>query len=231
MARISDKEKKIAYTKFKKYMKLYGDKYTPNVRDFIKKNFLSDYFENFVENDIMDQVYSAVGVYDNTPNIYDTFIEEMQRNFDIDRRLVEVASGWYPALAEKVSVRQKCGSITIYEPSLLMDTHDKFKIIKEPLEESTIVTDADMIYALRPCNAIENIIKVANHNDLDLFVGLCGCTHFGVFDDFFEVLDEDLKKWYKYLEELVQVTLPANRKYEFYTIKGLRRPIIKTIRK
>lgn len=174
----------------------------------------------------MDQVYSAVGVYDNIPNVYDTFIEEMQKHFDINRRLIEVAAGYYLGLAEKVSCHQKCGTITIYEPNIIIDTHEKFKIVKEEFKESTIVSDADMIYALRPCDAIETIIKVANKNDLDLFVGLCGCVDGCGFYS-----EEYLQKWYDYLQELVENTLPSNRKYDFYNIEGLKRPIIKTMRK
>lgn len=230
MVIISDSDKQKVQRKLMQFMTLYGDKYEPYYKEYIDREFLGTSFEKNVEKDLMDQVYSATGVYDNIPNIYDTFIEEMLKHYSIDGNLVEVAAGFYPGLSEKISLRQKSGTIIIYEPKIIVESNEKFKIIKESITESTMVNNVDLIYALRPHAATETIIKMANKNDVDMFIGLCGCIPFLNYDDF-DDLSYGISDWYHDLEELVKKTLPSNRNYEMYKIPNLKRPIIRTYRR
>lgn len=212
------------YNNLEEYLDLYGQFYPEGAVDFIKKHFLSSHF--FLEDiDIMCQVYQLTGTYEMFPcNPYLNYLREMKKTFDIDRDLLEVGSGFYPAMAKIISDIQVKGSITAMDYDSVISELGKIRILKEHFTVDTDVSKYEMIFGVMPCEGTIPMIYSANKNDKDLFIGLCGCTHFENPESIPFITSQT---WFDYVESIVKKTLPKDRKYEMYTTSDINYPLIK----
>lgn len=213
------------HNNLKEYLDLYGEFYPEGAVDFIKKNFLSEKF--FLEDiDIMSQVYQLTGTYEMFPcNPYLNYLREMKKSFDLDRDLLEVGSGFYPAMAKIISDIQTKGSITAMDYDSVISELGKIRILKKYFTVDTDVSQYEMLYGIMPCEATIPMIYSANKNDKDLFIGLCGCTHFENPGSMPFITSQ---MWFDYVESIVKKTLPKDRKYEMYSKNDIYYPMIKT---
>lgn len=142
----------------------------------------------FLLTDILRQIYSQVGVLPKEKNMYHGFIELLEENFDINREIVEVAGGIVPALAKQIALKQKSGTITVYDPRVikLEDSPENLIVERQMFNKDTKIPNAQMIIGFMPGEAAIDIIETACQNDLDFMVALC---------------DGGNRKGYEYLEE------------------------------
>ena len=73
-----------------------------------------------------------------------------------------------------------------------------------------------------------SMIKSANKNDLDMYMMLCGCTH---FEDVHRYSYITYGMWVDYLEEVMKDTLPSNRTYSFDDVDEVPYYILRTFKK
>lgn len=215
---------------FNKYVTEYGSLYDEKALEFIKAHFLDEDFEYELDVDILSQVYQSIGVYDEYPdNKYNVFYNYMSERYDLNQHLLEVASGMYPSFAKKVASMQKCGSVTAIDPWSILEDVNGIKVIKAEFTRDTDLSDYDFIYAIRPCEALEEIIRAANKNDLEFCALACRCTHipnrmlYGRSEVYYY-------EYIEYIREIIESTIPSDLEYTLDYVNGYREPIISTKR-
>lgn len=229
MIRLTDEDVLRVRKNFEEYIKLYGHLYSEETMEYIIDSFLDESFDMDMYADILHQVYSLTGAYDNIENFYDCCIEDMKEIYDIENgHLLDVGCGIMPAFAKRVSDRQVNGSVTGMDPSVIVTELGKVKVFKENFTMQTDVSKYDLVYGILPCDATLTMIKRANECDKDLYIQLCGCTHFEFSNPF---MVQPLGMWYDYVQSVMESTIPANRKYEMYLPSYMEYPVLRTKKK
>ncbi len=211
------------------FMLKFGDKYDFATRYKIINCYLSssDIFRN-IDSDL-NQVYEATGVFDLFPrNIYSSFLEEMEKRFDINRQLLEVGCGHYPAFAEKLAKKQKYGSIDAVDPLVVTDNIDGVNVKSEKLTMRYDISRYDMIYAIMPCEATFDMIKLANLYDKDLFFLACSCYKVNMGRQSTKI---GKLNWLKLAEQILATTTPKTREYRIEQVDTFAQPLIYTRKK
>ena len=172
-------DKKLAWMKLKRFMRLYGHLYSDHAKEFINENFII-YLEENMAPDILMQIYYATGLQPNCGPFYNA------------QNILEIGSGRIPAFASQVASIQKRigkGTITLYEP-LLMNTKPKHKnmtLHKEDFTENVSIKEFDLIAGILPCEITETIIASSCKAQKDFYVAMCGCTHFEYLSPYMSV--------------------------------------------
>lgn len=150
---------------------------------------------------ILAQIYDEVGITPKRENLYPEFLGLLEENFDINRNIVEVGSGPIPLLARQISLRQKSGTITVYDPRLIIPTNKQEELVlkKEVFRKETLIPNAEMLIGFMPCDATIPIIESACLHELDFMVALCeGGSRSG-----YEWLETD-DEWIGYIEYMAK---------------------------
>ena len=123
---------------------------------------------------------------------YEAFMYLLDKEFGIDKNIIEVGGGAVPTLGRKISLRQNKGSITIYDPRLTNyhKANDKFILKKELFHRNTDVTNADILIGFMPCEATQSIIENATDNNKDFMIAMCEGGPHGDEFDYYESIDE-----------------------------------------
>jgi hypothetical protein len=177
------------------FVEAHKDSYTQRERDYITKNFLWSYNKPYAS-DIIRQIYDEVGICDPEVNMYEGFLKIIEENFDINTDIIEVGGGIVPSLAKKIALRQKTGTVTVYDPRLMtnIDAPDNLILKKEKFRENTPIGSAKLIIGFMPCDAAPTIVKSACENQTDFIVALCE----GGMREGFGWLEED-DEWTGYI--------------------------------
>lgn len=157
-----------------KFVEAHKSSYTERELEYIKKNCEWGIDRPFVS-DLLRQIYDEAGKTDIDTNIYEGFLKLLEEHFDINRDIIEVGGGINPSLAKKIALRQKSGTITVYDPRLMTDIDhpDNLILKKEKFERTTPIGNTQMIIGFMPCDAIGALIDVACQNKVDFMVALC----------------------------------------------------------
>lgn len=157
-----------------KFVEAHKENYTRREQDFIKNNAAWGIDRPFAS-DILRQIYDELGILPEEKNMYEGFLKLLIENFDINRHIIEVGGGIVPSLSKKISLRQKSGTITVYDPRVIQNISkaDNLIIKKEKFGRNTPVGNTSMIIAFMPCDATNTIIDYAIYHDLDFMIGLC----------------------------------------------------------
>ncbi len=217
------------YTKrFEDYMKIYGPLYEERQREYIRINFLNSLFAEGVDIDIMNQVYETIGIFDNYLNTYSANLKHIMECYDINVDILEVGGGLVPAFAKKLSDNQKSGSVSVMDPLLIVNQFGNLKLYKENFTEETDVSKFKLLVGIQPCEAIIPMIASSNKNDLDMYMMLCGCTHFEDAERYSYIT---YGMWLNYIEHTMKDTIPDNRSYSFDNIEGAPYYVLRTFQK
>ena len=167
----------------------YG--YSAREIEFIRNNwrhFLSRKFHV----DLLRQLYSELNLVDDKDNIYHGFMKILEENFDIDTDIIEVGGGRIPSLAKKIALKQKKGTITVYDPDLINteSPYPNMVLRKQPFTLQTPVEKDQLIIGFMPCEAAEKIIYNARNNGAHFLIALCEGGPHGDEFDYFESEDE-----------------------------------------
>ena len=217
------------YTKlFDEYMRVYGPLYEESEREFIKMSFLNSYFAEGIDIDIMNQVYETIGLLDNYTNIYSVNLKHLMECYDINTDILEVGGGYVPAFAKKLSDQQKSGSVSVMDPELIVKNHGNLILYKENFSDKTDVSSYKLLVGIEPCDATIPMIKSANKNNFDMYMMLCGCTH---FEDLYRYTVITYESWLNYVEQIMQNTIPDNRDYTFEDVKDAPYYVLRTFEK
>ena len=219
---LSKEELEIVSKNFEEFITTYGNLYPSNVIEYIKKEFFSFTFLHGVSTDIMNQVYEETGVFEIFDNIYDKNLSEMQCTFDLDRDILEVGCGYFPAFASRVSKLQTKGSITVMDALVVPTTLGKVNIEKKMFSLTTDVSKYKMMYGLMPCESTLDMIDNAKRNDLDLYIMLCNCSNHSRLS---------LQDWYSQVKKMAKIKLPTDRELDFIKPSWASAPILKIYKK
>lgn len=215
---------------FDEYLEKYGALYPANALDYIKSHFLGIEFENGIAVDIMSQIYEETGVYEAVGNtIYSNYLKYLQEHYDTNRHLLEVGCGFYPAFAKKVAKSQESGTVKAIDYDVITTDVPGITVEHKKFDENYDVSDIDFIYGLEPCEAVIDMIKSANKNNIDLCICMCGCTHFNV--SFRYGFYNTYRYWLDYVRDIMETTLPDDRDYEMEYTDFIQYPIFRTYKK
>ena len=146
----------------------------------------------------LDEIYNYLNLDQKDNNIYQAFADMVTANFDIDRPIYEIGGGQLPTVGKILALKQKQGTVTIYDPKLLFTKTDipNLKLVKKEFTGEEIVESNALMIGYKPCDAIIPMMKYIAKNDLDFMIALCDCAH-----GFPEIMDyDDLNLWYQSCE-------------------------------
>lgn len=229
--RTFSKEQVLEFTKsFNEYIEKYGSLYPTTALQYIKSRFLEDEFANGIAVDIMSQIYEEIGVYEAADNnLYSNYLKFLKEKYDIDRRLLDVGCGFFPAFSKKVANAQKSGSVKAIDYDVITTDVPGITVECGKFDENYDVSDIDFIFGLQPCEAVPEMIKSANKNDLDLCICMCGCTHFNNSSRYH--INNVYSYWLDYITSIMESTLPKSRNYKMEYTDFARHPIFRTYKK
>ncbi|MBR4671990.1 MAG: hypothetical protein IKO78_02165 [Bacilli bacterium] len=216
---------------FKYFMK-YGSHYDENCTDFIVRN-MEEYLRTGKPVDVISQVAYAIG---ERPEVgetrYDTFFEYLKQNGHLDKNILEVSCGRYPALADMIDKYQRrtgVGTIAAYDPCLVTTRLGNIKLYRDFFNHDTDISAYTLLTGLYPCHTTLNIIRKANAEDKDFVIGLCGCIH--SFNEPKVRPEPTYEGWLGHLQEVAQRTVHDDREIVLEDVKGLKYPVISSRRK
>ena len=165
--------------------------YNDRELEFIRSNWVH-FLDKKFQVDILRQMYSELGFIDENEDIYHAFIKILEENFDIDTDIIEVGGGRIPSLAKRIALKQKNGTITVYDPNLIStdSPYPNMVLRQQPFTLQTPVEKDQLIIAFMPCEATEKIIYNARRNNAHFLIALCEGGPHGDEFDYFESEDE-----------------------------------------
>lgn len=159
------------------FLDAHKEYYTEREIAYIKNNaaLLASSEKRNYGSSVLRQVYDQLGFIPKEENIYHGFIDLIESNFDIERNIVEVAGGIVPSLATKIALRQKTGTITVYDPRVIITTNKPQNLIlkRQTFHRDVQLPDTQMIIGFMPCDAALPIVESACLNEIDFMVALC----------------------------------------------------------
>ena len=143
--------------------------------------------------DVVREIFDELGLIPDDLSLYIAFINAIDKEFGIDgKHIYEVGGGILPRLAKRIHLRQKSGSITVFDPRLAHDVmgKDRFILRREKFTKSTPTQDADLLIGLMPCKGAEALLDNACAQKKDFMLWLCEGGPHGDYFDYFESDDE-----------------------------------------
>lgn len=191
---------------------LYPNTYSREEMIHIYGGFRLGRVHNYVD-DILQEVFDELELLEEENNIYNFFIDLLEKNYDINQHIVEVGGGRFSCLAKRIAKRQNSGTVTVYDPKLIYrETSQKNLLtLKKSFDHNTDVTGVGIITGLFPCTATNTIIDVACANGIDFQIALCSC------------LIRDKRLEYPQIKEAYDhyIIEPARRKVENFGLGNL----------
>lgn len=175
------KQRKSVEEAYQEYKKNYEHFYSEKAKQYIEDNFFKEAYKTS-NMDILMQLYSELGLDIGKHTFYDEHLERINSIFGLDRDIIEVASGYIPAFANKIAKKQlalNCGTITIYEPELFEEKakYSNMTIHKEKFTEQTKINKDSLGIGILPCDATEAMIRNFCKNNMDFYIAMCNCAH------------------------------------------------------
>ena len=146
----------------------------------------------------LDEIYNYLQLDQKDNNIYQAFSDMIISRFDINRPIYEIGGGHLPIVGKILSLKQNQGTVTIYDPKLLITKTDipNLKLVRKEFTGNEIVESNALMIGYKPCDATMPMMKYIAKNDLDFMIALCDCAH-----GFPEIMDEDdINLWYQSCE-------------------------------
>lgn len=176
----TDITKEIFIEKVNTFLEQNQGKYTQEEIKYIKNNAGCGVY-SFFNSDILRQIYAELNLIPPEKNIYLGFIDLLEKNFNINQNIIEIGGGYIPKLAEYLALKQKSGTVTVYDPKLIttQTTIPNLTLKKEKFTKTTPLQDFGLQIALMPCSATELVIRRACENNIDFMVALCSGSEHG----------------------------------------------------
>lgn len=151
----------------------YPGVYSKEERDHIIKNIGWINSNNYYGY-LLREIYDELGIIDDKDNLYIGFIEMLKKEFGLDKNILEVGGGILPRLSKRISLQQKNGSITVYDPRLAYTktNNDRFKLIKEKFTIDKLPEECDLIIGVQPYGGTKTIVETACLNNIDFMIAL-----------------------------------------------------------
>lgn len=217
--------------KLNEYLIKYKDEYDRNAYEFIKNNFFS-YVNSNKDIDIIAQVQQAIGALPEENNRYQKFFEYLHAMYDLNGNILEIGSGYYPALSEIIDHYQTStgkGTISAYDDKLVTKKCGNIKLYKRVFTSNISLQPYSLVTGIYTCDATVRIIESANRQNKDFSILTCGCTHFS--EQMLMYIPVTLEYWQNYLYEKAKSNLDDSRTINIDYLDGIETPIISSRKK
>ena len=145
------------------------------------KNICNLYVNGELEYSFIRQIYAKLGLVTKSENEYYQIFRYLNSNFDLGCNTLEICGGHYPVLAEYIDKKQmkiSKGSITVYDPNLIIKDSGNIKLIKDKFTKTVDISTFDLVIAKLPEREVfDDIIDAAVVNNKDYFVVLSSCMY------------------------------------------------------
>lgn len=159
--------------KVEAFLHEHQDYYTAEEKEYIMVNFSSGLFTDFSDA-LMRQIYSELNLLDDEHNIYLGFISMIKNIHGLDKNILEVAGGKIPCLAKNIALRQKSGTITVYDPGLTttISPYKNLSLKKQTFTTQMLIPKPDLIIGFMPASATDQILEYAFATNTDFMIAL-----------------------------------------------------------
>ena len=218
--------------RFEEYMDKYEDTYVKmsseeefywleeSVPSFLLRNFISAYYEPMVGDSMFQQIFAGIDALPNERNPFYQMMKRIEEEYGLDRDIVDVASGTFPALAYEISKRRKelgikKGSITAFDPRLAVTKLDGITLVKSNFLLGTPVSQETLLVGRKPCEATEIMIRKSSIQNLEFYIQMCHCEeHIPTEFKLSHKPTKGLTMMEMYIEDLARRTLPTGFRVE-----------------
>lgn len=151
----------------------YPEAYSIEEKEFIIRNIGWIDSNNFYGY-MLREIYDELGMIKKQDNLYLGFIKLLKKEFGLDRNILEVGGGILPRLADRIALKQKNGTITVYDPRLAYTktSNSNLKLFKEKFNEEKLSKDCNLIIGVQPYGGTRTIIETACQNNIDFMMAL-----------------------------------------------------------
>ncbi len=181
-------------------------------------NNIIEYFDYFHETQAgpgdMLQVLSALNLYKDEKNMYLGILNLIKKYFTLEKNILEIGSGHYPALAALIDKEQSIlggGTVTAYDDKLIPTQVGKIKYNRKKLTTESF-TPYDLIVGAFPCEATELMIRKSNEEHKPFLIAICECVHLP------ESVNLKYRRtpmgYHRYLEDIAYDTLDKDAELE-----------------
>ena len=173
----------------KKFVEDYQSYYDELELSYLKDNLEIEPSDRNIP-DILRQILCELNFLKDEDNIYLHFSNLIEQLFGLDKHIIEIGGGVIPSLSKIIALRQKDGSITVYDPRLITESTSSNLILKkEKFDMKTITSNCDLLVGFMPKDATEIIINKACLEKKDFIITLCS-DGLSDEDDYYEDNEE-----------------------------------------
>lgn len=143
-----------------------------------KKKYILEHFESNNQSSLFQQLYASLGILSYDENDYLQVFERLVKIHILARDILVIGDGYYPVFSEYIDLYQqkiKSGTITLYEPNILISKLGNISIQKEKFCLNTDISKFDLIVAKEPCTVFNDVVVAAIRQRKDFFVTFCDC--------------------------------------------------------
>ena len=193
----TDLSDEVITSRIKEFLEQHPEGYDKDTKEALIKSALWGRRTSSTVSEL-DEIYNYLHLDQKDNNIYQAFADMITSRFDINRPIYEIGGGHLPTVGKILSLKQKQGTVTIYDPKLLITKTDipNLKLVRKEFTGNEIVESNALMIGYKPCDATMPMMKYIAKNDLDFMIALCDCAH-----GFPEIMDEDdINLWYQSCE-------------------------------
>lgn len=215
--KLKDKDKTLIIDYLKRFHRGYTRDEIEYLYKYIEKDVNIDITK---EPDYVLQILSVLEILDEKNDVYKYLFKEICKYHDIKQNILEIGCGKYPSLARIIAKKQikiKQGTITVYDPKLVLTNAYPLKLKRERFNYGTNLNRFGLIIGINPGDNIEAIIEKSNEEHKDLFLGL-SADYYG-----FEQSTYSYTNWIDYVKKLIKEDTAEHEIKELLVPENLRR--------
>lgn len=191
--------------KIEAFLQAHPDYYSEEEKKYIRECAAWGLYTDFSDA-LLRQIYAELDLMPDEHNIYLGFISLISNIYGLDKNIVEVGGGKIPSLAKYIALKQQTGTITVYDPSLVVTTtpHPNLILKKASFSKNLPELNPDLIIGFMPTSATEEMLEYAYQTKTNFLIALSDMT------DAFDVYEQD-EIWTHWQQEIIY---SASRKAE-----------------
>ena len=168
-----------------RFLEEYGSYYSLSQIDNLRGNLVNYVYKRNYKNELFDEVAASIGVLDPKDNYYLSFYKMIGEIYGYDLNILEIGAGIFPILSKYIDDEQSRigkGKITAIDPLVIDKKIGNIKLVRDEFKSGMDISDFDLIIAIRPCSATDMIVREAELASKNLFLALCSCQPYQMYD-------------------------------------------------
>ncbi len=163
----------------------YEDEYMwleESIPSYLSNYYKAAYREPMIGDNVFFQIFSAIDSLDPKFNPFHQMMTRIEKEYGLDRDIIDVGCGYFPALSYEIAKRKKelgieKGKIMAYDDKLVTTALSGVSLIRDKFTLATIIPFKDpLIVGRRPCKATDALIRFSSIHNLEFYMQLCPCT-------------------------------------------------------